>query len=107
MDILTGIISAFLNHPGVSVPIAVILLGVAAARWNYVRAIVRMAAAAYRIAEEEGILKNLKGAQKAAPFLEAFFAKWGDKHGTTPTPSAQALAMKVAAASAASDKSGK
>jgi len=94
------------GNSSVTVPILVLILGALALRWRYVRAIVRMAQAAYRIAEEEGLLKDLKGVQKAAPFLEAFFAKWTEKTGadTPPPPSAQALAMKVAAATAAADK---
>lgn len=65
--------------------------------FRYIRAVKRIAKAAWRVAEEEGILGQIKGAQKAAPFLQTFFDMWEKHFGTTPSPVTQALAMKVAA----------
>jgi len=82
--------------------VVAILLAVLAtfqgAEWfRYVRTVTRIAQSAWRIAEEEGITKELKGAQKAAPFLEAFFRMWEERFGELPDPTTQALAMRVAA----------
>lgn len=75
--------------------------------FRYVRAVKRIAQAAWRIAEEEGITKDLKGAQKAAPFLEAFFRMWEERFGEQPDANIQALAMRVAAHESAAHKVGK
>ena len=95
-----------LNNWGtvVAVGLAILALFKTADWFRYVRAVKRIAQAAWRLAEEEGITKKLKGAQKAAPFLEAFFRMWEEKFGELPDANTQALAMKTAAEESAAHK---
>ena len=88
----------------VAVVLAVLALFKGADWFRYVRAVQRIAQAAWRIAEEEGIKQDIKGAQKVAPFLDAFFRMWEEKFGSPPDPTTQALAMKTAAEESAAHK---
>lgn len=68
------------------------------ASWfRYVRFVRRLAEAAWAFAEEEGILKDLKGADKAAPFLQYFLEQWELRFGEAAPPGAQAMALRIAA----------
>lgn len=68
------------------------------ASWfRYVRFVRRLAEAAWAFAEEEGILKDINGADKVAPFLEYFLQQWEQRFGETAPPKAQGMAMRIAA----------
>lgn len=72
--------------------------------YRYIRFVRRLAEVAWSFADQEGILKNIKGADKAAPFLAKFFELWDQRFGELPPPQAQGIAMRVAAEESARHK---
>lgn len=89
-----------LNNWGAVVALLVFVFGLLKGV-GWVRFVVSVADYAFREAHAAGILKGLKGYQKAEPYLDAFFTAWEAKQGKQPGALTQGLAQFLAAHKAA------
>lgn len=77
--------------------LAVLGLWKGAAWWKYLSAAVRIARVAYEEAQRVGIINELKGTDKATPFMETFFRLWEQRFGEPPNAVIQGVASYTAA----------
>lgn len=75
--------------------VLVIILGWLFRRWAWMRHVAGLAIEAYRYAEQEGLLRGLKGYQKFDPFMDRFIARYEERFGQLPDPKTKGAAVAV------------
>lgn len=77
------------------VVVLVAVLGWLVRRWAWMRHVAGLAIEAYQYAEQEGLLRNLRGYQKFDPFMDRFIARYEEVFGKPPDPKAKGAAVAV------------
>lgn len=92
-NIISGILSL---EPvqGAIVAIIVALITKAIVKYRWLKKAILIFADAYDYAEEQGLLKGLKGYQKWDPFFDKLIAGFRETFGREPTPEERAEAVK-------------
>lgn len=55
----------------------------------------RLVVEAYKFANDQGAIKNLKGHEKLVPFFDKFIAEFEAEFGEAPTPEIKGQAVKI------------
>ena len=92
-NIISGILSL---EPvqGAIVAIIVALVAKVIIKHRWLKKAILVFADAYEYAEEQGLLKGLKGYQKWDPFFDKLIAEFRETFGRDPTPEERAEAVK-------------